>query len=219
MNCLFKITASNSKTLCWKITHHMPLSLKMKRFEYLDSVGTSRSSTNSLCFSLLYSTIKENRIYITKYAYHGIPIQYDSHTGCDYYVGNDNINCKSNVITLQWTASTSVELKALTLAFAIQCALTRHPITESVPVSLDNIYDSKKDVTSSADVQFQAQPIEHRPYKQSIFDTVDEDVAVFIRATGWYMKGNGRLYLVFNSSPPYDILFMAHQFKATQKNC
>ena len=76
------------------------------------------------------------------------------------------------MITLPYTTCTTVAMKASTLAFAVQYALTRHPIAESVPVSLDNIYDSKKDVTSSADVQFQAQPIEHKPYKQSIFDTV-----------------------------------------------
>ena len=68
------------------------------------------------------------------------------------------------------------------------CYLTRFPITESVPVSLDNIYDSKKDITSSADVQIQAQPIEHKPYKQSIFDTKDKDFSVFIRVAGWSLK-------------------------------
>ena len=162
-------------------------------------------------------TINQKKVYITEEADNEIPIQYDSHTGCDYYVGNDNINCRSDVITLQWTTSTSVEIKALTLAFAIQCALTRHPITKSVPVPLDNIYDSKKDITSKADVQFQAQAIEHKPYKQSIFDPSDKDVSVFIRAAGWMMKEDGNFYLVFSSSPPHDVLLMVNYLKVKGK--
>ena len=75
----------------------------------------------------------------------------------------------------------------------------------------------KKDITSSADVQIQAQPTEHKPYKQSIFDTVDKDVSVFIRATGWATQADGNFHLVFDSSPPYEVLFMVHQIKETDK--
>ena len=177
MNCLLELTASNSKTLCCRINTSYDLVVKDKKFEILrfcinGAELVDHPLTVYISADCTVGIIKDNTISVTEDAGSGIPIQSDSHTGCDYYVGNDNINCRSDVITLQWTTSTSVEMKALTLAFAIQCALTRHPITKSVPVSLDNIYDSTKDVTSSADGQFQAQPIEHKPYKQSIFDTV-----------------------------------------------
>ena len=74
----------------------------------------------------------------------------------------------------------------------------------------------KKDITSSADVQFQAQPIEHKPHKQSIFETVDKDVSVFIRAAGW-SKEKGNFYLVFSSSPPHDVLFMVNYLNVRGK--
>ena len=94
--------------------------------------------------------------------------------------------------------------------------------TKSEPVNLwadnsfKNIYDSKKDITSSADVQFQAQPIEFKPHKPSIFDAVDKDMSVFIRAAGWN-KVRGEFYLVFNSSPPHDVLFMVQYLKVEDK--
>ena len=222
INSLFEITATNSKTLCCRVSTSHDLVVRDEKFRI------SRFCINGaelvdhplriyISPDCTVGTINQKKVYITEDAINAIPIQYDSHTGCDYYVGNDNINCRSDVITLQWTASTSVEMKAITLAFAIQCALTRHPITESVPVSLDNIYDSKKDVTSSADVQFQAQPIEHKPYKQSIFDTVDKDVSVFIRVAGWSLNGIGNFCLVFNSSSPHDVLLVVHHFKIREK--
>ena len=221
-NSLFEITATNSKTLCCRISASHDLVVKDEKF------GISRFCINGselvnhplkvyVTSDCTVGTIKQNTVYVSEDAGPGIPIQSDLHTVNSYYVGRNTINCRSDVITLQWTTRTSVEMKALTLAFVIQCALTRQPITSSVTRLLHNIYDSKKDVTSLIDAQFQAQPIEHKPYKQSIFETFDNDVSLFIRAAGWIYGKDGCFYIIFNSLSPCDVVFMVHYFKVTNK--
>ena len=131
VNSLFKITAANSKTLCCRINTSYDLVVKdeklgITRFCINGAELVNHPLTVYISSDCTVGTIENNKIYINTDSANnnnGIPIQSDSQTGCDYYIGNDIISCRSDVITLLWTASTSVEMKALTLAFAIQCAI------------------------------------------------------------------------------------------------
>ena len=222
INSLFEITATNSKTLCCRINTSYDLVVRDEKFGiYRFCINGAELVDHPLTVYIsadcTVGMVRNNTIYITENPGSGIPIRIDLNASNSYYIGSNSITYGSDMITLRYTSGTPVTIKALTIAFAIQCALTRNPVTESVPVPLDNNYESEKDVTSSADVQFQAQPIEHKPYKKSIFETVDKDVSIFIRAAGWIKKGNGNFYFVFEFSPPHEILFIVNYYKVKDK--
>ena len=86
------------------------------------------------------------------------------------------------------------------IAFAIQRARTRNLIVKVLPKQLNRIYNTQKDIFSSTDVQIQALSIEHKPYKESVLESIDKDVSIFVRAAGFGMASTGCFYFAFSST-------------------
>ena len=82
------------------------------------------------------------------------------------------------------------------IAFAIQ----KNPIAETSTEHFNSIYSLQKDIFLLTDVQLKAQPIEHKPYKESVLEFIDKDVSIFVRAAGWGMASTGCFYFAFSST-------------------
>ena len=122
-----------------------------------------------------------------------------------YTAGDSTITIASSVITIQWTNNTLAEMKAMTIAFAIQCALTCHRLQPSH--SLSDIYDSTRDVSSS-EPKVKVHPIANKPRNDSVFETA-EDVNILLRAVGWSASESKTIYYFGYSISDGQILLIA----------
>ena len=68
-----------------------------------------------------------------------------------------------------------------------------------MPEQFNRIYNSQKIFLATV-AQFQAPPIEHKPYKESVLEFIDKDVSIFVRAAGWGMASTGCFYFAFSST-------------------
>ena len=220
-NSLFQMTASNSKTVCDRVDTSYDLVVRDKKFgipRFCISGAELSDHAVKVYMSAVskIGVIKNSAIFIPEEddANSGIPIQTDFSAGCKYYVNNDSISCTSNLMVLQLGSSTAVAVKAMMIAFAIQCARRSNPIAESLADQSNSIYNPQTDPFSSANKQFQAQPLEHKPHRESIFDSTDDkNVSAFLRGAGWGMKGRGCFFLIFNASLPYDVWLIVQHYK------
>ena len=67
------------------------------------------------------------------------------------------------------------------------------------------------------DVQLKAQPIEHKPYKESVLEFIDKDVSIFVRAAGLGMASTGCFYFAFSFTSPHNGLFIVQHIRISDK--
>ena len=205
---LLEMTVTNSKTFCDRIDKSYDLvvhdgKLGVPRFYICGIEQGNHPVRVNLSAEGTVGIIKQDTIHISEDTTPETPIQAVFHADGKCYIGNTIISFKPEIVVIQWGINTPVTIKAMTIAFAIHCGLTKYPI------QLNNIYHSQKGHFLSADVSSQAQSIECKP----AFDTFEEASTVLVRTAGSDKSGKSFLYHVFNSSTPHHIFFMAHFVK------